>query len=109
MTKYELRRDHPRTARIRPVGVDDLRPLAWLRITYTEHGHEVVRIDVYSHAAAVLGRLWRGSASTVTEAVAFCHDHAAELHELSRDEPLPPDLPGPPVHPWGFSTVVDVG
>lgn len=109
MTQYELRRDHPRTARIRPVGAEDLRPLAWLRLTYAEHGHAIVRVDVYSHAAAAPGRLWRGSAATVDEAVAFCHEHAAELGQLGRTEALPVDLHRAPLHPWGFASVVDVG
>lgn len=108
MTQYELRREHPRTGRLRPVGAEDLRPLAWLRTTYVEHGHEIERVDVYSHAAAVPSRLWWGNAATVVAAVAFCHQHAAELGVLGRAEPLPVDLPGAPVHPWGFSTIVEV-
>jgi len=109
MTRYQLKRDHPRTARLRAVSAEDLRPLAWLRIRYVENGHEIARVDVYSHAAEVPRRLWRGSASTVVEAVAFCHEHVNELRELGGTEPLPVDLHRAPVHPWGFASVVDVG
>ena len=108
MTQYQLRRDHPRTARVRPVGAEDLRPLAWLRITYVKNGYEVARVDIYSHAAEVSGRLWRGSASPVVEAVAFCHEHADELSELGGTDLLPVDLHRALLHPWGFASVVDI-
>lgn len=109
MTRYQLKRDHPQTARVRPVGAADLRPLAWLRITYVQNVHEIARVDVYSRAAEVPNRLWRGSASTVIEAVAFCHQHAHKLRGLDGTEPLPVDLHRAPLHPWGFASVVDVG
>ena len=109
MTEYQLRRDHPQTARIRQVGVTDLRPVAWLRITYVENGHEIACVDICSHAAEVPDRLWRGSASTVVEAVALCHEHADELSELGGTDLLPFDLHRAPVHLWGFASVVDVG
>ena len=106
MTRYQLRWDDSRTARIRRGESGDLRPLAWLRVSYAGVGHEVSRVDVYTHAEQLRGRLWRGSAKSVGAAVAFCEAHEVEL-AVAAGESLPDGVARPPVHPWALATVVE--
>jgi hypothetical protein len=54
-------------------------PLAWLRVSYASASHEVGRVDVYTHAEQLRGRLWRGSVESVGAAVAFCKAHEVDL------------------------------
>lgn len=111
MTRYQLRWDDSRTARVRREDAEDLRPLAWLRVSYAGAGHEVSRVDVYTHAEQLRGRLWRGSVESVGAAVAFCqaHEHELELElaAAAAGEDLPDGMARPPVHPWALATVVD--
>jgi hypothetical protein len=107
MTRYQLRWDDSRTARVRREDAGDLRPLAWFRVSYAGAGHEVGRVDVYTHAEQLRGRLWRGSVESVGAAVAFCQAHELELAAAAADEDLPDGVARPPVHPWALATVVD--
>jgi hypothetical protein len=89
MTRYPLRWDDSRTARIRREDAGDLRPMAWLRVSYASASHEVSHVDVYTHAEQLRGRLWRGSVETVGAAVAFCEAYEVELAAAAAGEDLP--------------------
>lgn len=106
MTGYQLAWDDSRTARLRRGDAEDLRPLAWLRISYAGAGHEVGRVDVYTHAEQLRGRLWRGSAESIAGAIAFCEAHEVELTAAGAGEAFPDDVVRPPVHPWALATSV---
>jgi len=107
MTSYQLAWDDSRTARIRRSDTADLRPLARLRVSYTGAGHEVTRVDVYTHAEHLRGRLWRGSARSVADAVDFCQAHVGELDAAAACEAVPSDLMRSPVEPWALATSVE--
>jgi hypothetical protein len=107
MTGYQLAWDDSRTARIRRGHAGDLRPLAWLRISYAGSGHEVGRVDVYTHAEQLRGRLWWGSAESVAGAISFCEAHEVQLAAEAAGEVFPDGVVRPPVHPWALATVVD--
>lgn len=107
MTGYQLVWDDSRTARIRRGDAGDFRPLAWLRVSYAGSGHEVGRVDVYTHAVQLRGRLWRGSADSIAGAIAFCEAHETGLAAAAAGEAFPDGLVRPPVHPWALVTVVD--
>jgi hypothetical protein len=107
MTRYQLAWDDSLTARIRRVDAGDLRPLAWLRISYAGAGHEVGRVDVYTHAVQLHAPLWRGSAESIAGAIEFCDSHEAELAAAAAGEAFPDGVVRPPVHPWALAAVVD--
>jgi hypothetical protein len=75
MTRYQLRWDDSRTAHVRREGAGDLRPLAWLRVSYAGSSHELGRADVYTHTEQLRSRLWRGTVESVGAAVAFYEAH----------------------------------
>ncbi|MCJ0700225.1 hypothetical protein FRIG_03595 [Frigoribacterium faeni] len=81
--------------------------MAWLRISYAGAGHEVGRVDVYTHAEQLRGRLWRGSAESIAGAIAFCEAHEVQLAVAAASEAFPDGVVRPPVHPWALSTIVD--
>ena len=107
MTRYQLRWDGSRTARIRREDAGDLRPLAWLRLPYAGAGHEVSRVDVDTHAEQLPGRPWRGSVESVGAAVAFCEAHEVVLAAAAAGEDLPDGVARPPLHPWALAMLVD--
>jgi hypothetical protein len=107
MTGYQLVWDDTLTARIRRAETADLRPLAWLRASYAGDSHEIGRVDVYSHAEELPGRLWRGSAASIDAAVRLCHGQREELAGLGAGEALPLADARPPVDPWAHATLVD--
>lgn len=107
MTRYQLRWDDPRTARIRREDAGGLRPLAWFWVSCAGAVHEVSRVDVYTYAEQLRGRLWRGSVESVGAAVAFCGAHEVELAAAAVGEDLPDGVARAPVHPWALATVVD--
>lgn len=92
MTRYQLRWDDSRTARVRGEDAGDLRLLAWLRVSYAGASHEVGRVDVYTHAEQLRGRLWRGSVESVGAAVAFCEAQEVELAAATAGEGFPDDI-----------------
>lgn len=106
VTRYQLRWDDSRTARLRREDAGDLRPLAWLRVSYAGVSHEVGRVDVYTHAEQLRGRLWRGSVESLGAAVAFCEVHEVELVAAAAGVDLPDGVAPSPVHPWTLVTVV---
>jgi len=106
-TRCQFRWDDSRTARIRHEDTGDLRPLAWLRVSYAGANYEVSHVDVYTHAEQLQGRLWRGSLESVDAAVAFCQAHDLELAAAAAGEELLDGVVLPPKHPLALSTVVD--
>jgi hypothetical protein len=107
MTRYQLRWDDSRTARVRHAEPRQRSKIPGVLATYAGAGHEVGRVDVYTNAEQLRGRLWRGSVESVGAAVAFCQAHELELGAAAAGEDLPDGVARPPVHPWALSTVVD--
>jgi len=106
MSSYELVWDDSRTARLRQVEATSLLPVAWLRVDYSGVGHVVRRVEIYTHATAVVDRLWRGSAETVPNAVAFCDRYVEDLAAIAAGHLLPASVGRAPRDPWTYATVV---
>lgn len=73
MPRYRLVFEGTDTARIKLADTVSDEPVAWFRVTWGA-GHEVVVVNVYSHAARIGDRAWLGACDSIAAAVRFCDD-----------------------------------
>jgi hypothetical protein len=73
------------------------------------HGaaQEIGRVDVYTHAVELCGRLGRGSVESIAGATAFCEAAKVEPAAAAAGEAFPNGVVRPPVRPRALATVVD--